>query len=168
MKGFTLVELLVVIAIIGVLAAVVTVAINPGEMLKKGRDSNRFNDMDAVRKAIDISIADGGELNPAVCTAAEPCESLTMQRTVDGNGWVSVNLSKYMATLPVDPKAVDSTFVDSAGESVSAEYQFASDGNVYEIRCHLESSAAETLAKYTTDGGDDDGWYEVGTSLTIL
>lgn len=41
-KGFTLIELLIVIAVLGVLAAVVIVAINPFQQLAKGRDAGRL------------------------------------------------------------------------------------------------------------------------------
>ncbi|MBI5221157.1 MAG: prepilin-type N-terminal cleavage/methylation domain-containing protein, partial [Candidatus Liptonbacteria bacterium] len=37
-KGFTLIELLVVIAIIAILAAVVILTLNPGQLLKQARD----------------------------------------------------------------------------------------------------------------------------------
>jgi len=64
-SGFTLIELLVVIAIIGVLAAVVLLAINPAKMLRQGRDSNRQSDLTTLRKAIDLYMASTtGGVNP--------------------------------------------------------------------------------------------------------
>lgn len=51
-KGFTLIELLVVIAVLGVLAAVVAVAIDPGEQLARGRDSSRKNSLGQVVNAM--------------------------------------------------------------------------------------------------------------------
>lgn len=165
-KGFTLVELLVVIAIIGILVGAVTIAINPAEMLKKSRDSKRLNDLAAVRKAIDLALAEGGALSTVGCTAAAPCSSATGTTLVDSTGWVNVDVSKNLSTLPVDPRAADGTYTDAAGALASAEYQFANDGTYYELRGHLESTANASL--YATDGGDDVGWYELGTKLTIL
>ncbi|HKZ34561.1 MAG TPA: type II secretion system protein [Patescibacteria group bacterium] len=52
-KGFTLIELLVVIAIIGVLAAVVLVAINPAERLAQARDSGRKSDVGQIATALE-------------------------------------------------------------------------------------------------------------------
>ncbi len=51
-KGFTLVELLVVIAVIGVLAAVVLVAINPAKKLAQARDAQRKSGIQQISTAI--------------------------------------------------------------------------------------------------------------------
>ncbi|MEK7611714.1 MAG: prepilin-type N-terminal cleavage/methylation domain-containing protein [Patescibacteria group bacterium] len=164
-RGFTLVELLVVIAILGVLVGVAYIAINPAEMMKKSRDSKRLSDLATIRKAVDLALANGRTLTASTCTATVPCSS-TGTRGVDGTGWVNVILSDYLSTLPIDPKAADSSFTDAAGASVTPEYQFANDGSTYELRGHLESTANASF--YTTDGGDDAGWYEVGTKLSLL
>lgn len=50
-RGFTLIELLVVIAIVGVLAAVVLIAINPARRLAQGRDSGRKSDIGQIATA---------------------------------------------------------------------------------------------------------------------
>lgn len=52
-KGFTLIELLVVIAIIGVLAAVVLVAINPVQQLARARDSGRKQTVGTLGNALE-------------------------------------------------------------------------------------------------------------------
>ena len=44
-SSFTLIELLISIAIIAVLMSITAIAINPSEMLKRSRDTKRFNDL---------------------------------------------------------------------------------------------------------------------------
>jgi len=160
-KGFTLVELLVVIAIIGILAGVVLVAINPLELMRKGRDSTRVSNLENVRKAMDLSMADS-ELT-LTGTPASPTTGTSASdgRGVDGTGWVKfaiptgkTGIGKYLPTLPTDPG--------------SLAYEFGSDGSGYEIRCQFEST--DFQGKYTTDGGDDAGYYELGTDpdLNVL
>lgn len=51
-KGFTLIELLIVIAVLGVLAAVVLVAIDPVEQLARGRDAGRKSAVAEVGRAM--------------------------------------------------------------------------------------------------------------------
>ncbi len=51
-EGFTLIELLVVIAIIAILSVVVVLTINPAEMLRQSRDSQRVSDLNTLRSAI--------------------------------------------------------------------------------------------------------------------
>jgi len=47
-RGFTLIELLIVIAILGILAAAVLVAINPGKRTRQAQDAQRKNDVGAL------------------------------------------------------------------------------------------------------------------------
>src|ERR1035441_9317241 len=57
-KGFTLIELLVVIAIIAVLPVVVVLVLNPAELLRQSRDSNRISDIATLANALGIYNAD--------------------------------------------------------------------------------------------------------------
>ncbi len=57
-KAFTLIELLVVIAIIAVLSVVVILSLNPAELLRQSRDSNRVSDMATLKSAISLYLAD--------------------------------------------------------------------------------------------------------------
>ncbi|MDP2932520.1 MAG: hypothetical protein Q8N81_00115, partial [bacterium] len=100
------------------------------------------------------------------CTAVAPCSSATGTRAVDGSGWVSIDVSKYLATLPIDPRAADATYTDAVGSLVTAEYRYANDGTSYELQTHLESTS--NAHYFTEDGGNNAGSYEIGTKLTIL
>lgn len=57
-KGFTLIELLVVIAIIAVLSVVVVLTLNPAELIRQARDSNRISDLNTTKSAISLFLAD--------------------------------------------------------------------------------------------------------------
>lgn len=59
-EGFTLIELLVVIAIIAVLAVVVVLTLNPAELLRQSRDSNRLSDLATMSNAINLYNTDQG------------------------------------------------------------------------------------------------------------
>jgi len=51
-RGFTLIELLIVIGVIGVLAAVILVAIDPVEQLARGRDAGRKSSVAQLGRAL--------------------------------------------------------------------------------------------------------------------
>jgi len=57
-KGFTLIELLVVIAIIAILSVVVILTLNPAELLRQARDSNRVSDMATLKSSLSLFEAD--------------------------------------------------------------------------------------------------------------
>lgn len=51
-KGFTLIELLIVIAVLGVLAAVILIAIDPLEQIARGRDAGRKSSVGQLGRAL--------------------------------------------------------------------------------------------------------------------
>lgn len=59
-KGFTLIELLIVIAILGILAAVVLVAINPGQRIAAARNSRVKSDLSSMGNQANVFNADTG------------------------------------------------------------------------------------------------------------
>lgn len=70
-KGFTLIELLIVIAILGVLAAAVLVAINPGQRIAAARNSRVKADLVALGSEANIFNTDTG-LDSACTTPGYP------------------------------------------------------------------------------------------------
>lgn len=59
-KGFTLIELLIVIAIIGILAAVVMLALNPVAKINSANDATVKSNVDAVSTALNVYAGTNG------------------------------------------------------------------------------------------------------------
>jgi len=163
-KGFTLIELLIVIAILVILAVIVVLAINPLEMLRKSRDSQRLSDLTTVRTAINLWSADQERANSDYGTAGTVYASNDAGSTqaVDGTGWLPINFTDMTAgqgspisALPRDPS------------HPASAYRYGTNGSAgWELDCPIESSS--NASKASNDGGNNASRYEVGTDLTIL
>jgi len=179
-KGFTLIELLVVIAILAVLAVAVTLILNPAELVRQGRDSTRLSDIGTVHRAIGLYFADQQILDwdeGTVCTASstpgdagELCDKVSSSTVVTGAGWVGygdndiefteMSTGAPLSRLPLDP--VNSTenfyvFISSSTET-------------YELNAAMESTRYSNNGGddvESTDGGDNDDWYEIGNASAL-
>ncbi|HVM76735.1 MAG TPA: type II secretion system protein, partial [Candidatus Paceibacterota bacterium] len=83
-KAFTLIELLVVIAIIAVLSVVVILSLNPAELLRQSRDSNRISDMATLKSAISLYLADVA--SPFIGTSTVCDVSIVISTPTSSNG----------------------------------------------------------------------------------
>lgn len=94
-RGFTLIELLIVITIIGILATFVVASFTTAQ--KKARDSRRKSDLDAYKKALELSKGDssGGAFYPG-------CTGVPTLCLADSVLQPPLNPT-YIATLPKDP-----------------------------------------------------------------
>jgi prepilin-type N-terminal cleavage/methylation domain-containing protein len=175
LRGFTLIELLVVIAIISILSVVVILTLNPAELLRQARDSNRIADMSTMKTAIGQYLADVsspvlgdyancGESNvTSTGVAHEDCGFTTTywrvaassSRAVDGTGWIPVDFTDISSGAPIGTLPVDPT---NSGPNV---YRYAASssgqyGLVYELNAIMESTKQTGAGGAAlTDGGTD-------------
>lgn len=135
-RGFTLIELLVVIGIIGILAAIVLVAVNPGRQFANARDTQRRSDLYAITNTIyqfaaehngnlpDTDADDATSNFPASATcigtntgAPDNCFNLAAATNEAGT---EIIVPTYIAALPFDP---------STGTAANSQYMISVDGN---------------------------------------
>jgi prepilin-type N-terminal cleavage/methylation domain-containing protein len=110
-KGFTLLEILLVIGIIGILSAIVIIAINPGRALARSRDLQRKVGITEINKGINQYYIDHGSYPPTITSELKGICNTGASATSTGLcGIDEVDLSMlvptYLPSIPVDPTGV--------------------------------------------------------------
>lgn len=184
-KGFTLIELLIVIGILAILATAVILILNPVQLFKQARDSQRISDLATMKSALAFYLSTvsspslgtagtcyayqptGGVALPDNCglrhiAAAATVEIYSPDLLVDGTGWMPVNFNDVpggspLSVLPRDPQSGAGMF-----------YSFVSNGSsTFELNADMESDRYKNGGSddvESVDGGDKADYYEVGNA----
>lgn len=98
-QGFTLIELLVVIGILGILLAIVLIAINPAAQFAQANNTARTNDVNTILNAVHQYGADHkGVLTPLGLTATP-----TVIGSAGNDSICAILVPDYVSLFPVDP-----------------------------------------------------------------
>jgi prepilin-type N-terminal cleavage/methylation domain-containing protein len=137
-KGFTLLEILLVIAAIGILAAIVIVAINPNRQLAQARNAQRRSDVNTILNALyQYNIDNNGSFPGTIDTTLREVSSgqdCTQPGTAPAADIADTNLSAlapdYLSSLPTDPQWEDHEIDGGSGEAPGCTgYTVLGDGN---------------------------------------
>jgi prepilin-type N-terminal cleavage/methylation domain-containing protein len=182
-KGFTLIELLVVIAIVAILSAVVILTLNPAELLRQSRDSNRISDLSTVKSALALYLSDVSPVfigtstlcyahaSSGIASGGTGCggrfsggtNTTSTSLAVDGTGWIPVDLTDISSGAPISIIPRDPT------NSTTYYYAYRVGGtnsDQYEMNADMESTKFRGGGSGDvegTDGGNAPTFYEVGT-----
>jgi prepilin-type N-terminal cleavage/methylation domain-containing protein len=196
-RGFTLLELLIVIGILAILATATVLVLNPAELLKQARDSQRISDLKVLNKAISLYITSVAAPNMAsssnsLCksgggtyscysdrnaTLSATCGGrfsalaanpiTSTNRQVNGGGWLPVDFTGIAGGSPLPQLPTDPS------NSASLFYAYACNmgtaSGTYVITGAFESQkfTTGTTNPAATDGGSSTIVYEVGTNPSL-
>lgn len=188
-KGFTLIELIIVIAIIALLGTTVIVVLDPVEMFKEGRDSQRIADVEQMNRVMSLYAANVGDLSASICD--NKCYAQTLEgvgfgtaprcgqrysaannnttvtstsQAIDGTGWVPVDLRPMSTGIPITAWPIDpKTVVNLNGLQTQV---LVGTSQYYSFAClnsAWEFTAHLESARYTSSSSETDG----GTDLRL-
>lgn len=119
-SGFTLIELLIVIGILGILLAIVLIAVNPSQNFKQANNTQRKADVSAIIDALGQYASQNKGAYPAGIDN-------TVKTITSTAGTGNVNLCSslvptYIADLPIDPTTGTEAPAKSLCTDASATY----------------------------------------------
>lgn len=122
-KGFTLLELLIVIAVLAILSAALVLVLNPAESMKKSRDTQRMNDLAALKTAIGLYITSVG--SPDLDAAIGGCLG------DDGLGAAVTDAKIFYSANETEPQACIANVVEGADANGTFDTGAGNDFCVY-------------------------------------
>lgn len=188
-SSFTLIELLIVIAIVAILSVVAILVLNPAELLKQSRDSNRLSEMNTLNQALHIfqveaagaSMGSATTVYTSLPDSSATCANLGLPalpagytygcvasenlRNIDGTGWIPVNFTLASTNSPIS-----SLPVDPVNSTTTGQYYTYIPGGSWELTAMMESRKHRLGGGSGTvenDGGDSYGVYETGNNLGL-
>ena len=151
-SSFTLIELLVVLALVAILSVVVVMTLNPAELIKQARDSNRLSDLATINTALNLFSADvtSGfmgtstvvyvsipDTSPTCANLGLPalptstivytynCATSANLRNTNGTGWIPVNFQRISSNSPISQLPIDPINTTTTGNY----YTYVSGGS---------------------------------------
>ncbi len=181
------------IAILATIATATILVLNPAELLKNARDSNRLSDLASLNTALTLFQTDQYNLSlgtasttyvsvpdsspvcanlglPTLPTLpsgwAYACSSSTNFQKVDGTGWIPVNFSLISSGSPLSKLPIDPINTTTTGQ-----YYTYTPGGSWELTSTMEASKNKmggSNDKTSTDMGSYPDLYELGSNLSLL
>jgi len=178
-KAFTLIELLVVIAIIAILSVVVILTLNPAELLRQSRDSNRVSDLSVTKSGIAFYLASVNSPNLAsssagfneiyysqsgiqttmavgssgIASIAGANATGSANYNIDSTGWIPINFTAITAGgSPLSSLPHDPTNATTSFDPFGDPLVYgyaATSTNTFKLTAHMESQ------KYINGGTGD-------------
>ncbi|HKB88056.1 MAG TPA: type II secretion system protein [Patescibacteria group bacterium] len=123
-KGFTLIELLVVIGILGILLAIVLIAINPAAQFAQANNTARTNDVNTILNAIHQYGADHKGLLTAlnIPSGTMPANGAVLsgaEVSTAGANMCALLSPNYVSLFPVDPDIDNTTGASGASNGAA-------------------------------------------------
>ena len=188
-SSFTLIELLVVLALVAILSVVVILTLNPAELIKQARDSNRLSDLSTINTALNLFSADVTSgfmgtstvvyvsLPSTISTCSDlglptlpstytyNCVTTQNLRNTDGTGWIPVNFQRISSNSPISQLPID-----PVNTTTTRLYYTYTPGGSWELNATVEASknklgGSGDLA--SKDGGSSPSQYEIGNNLNL-
>ncbi len=123
-SGFTLIELLVVIGILGILLAIVLIAINPAAQFAQANNTARTNDVNTILNAIHQYGADHKGLLTAlnIPSGSMPANGAALagaEVSAAGANMCTLLSPNYVSLFPVDPDIDNTTGTSGSANGVA-------------------------------------------------